>query len=136
MNALSFLDSILIRMNNSIPMFNIGELLTNLIKKAKNYGGGLIIVIGIIMIVVAGFKIGKGLMTQGKPNAQPINWFLCGGLLLVGCVFAFGGFTSLSNISKSVGETVDDLTGDDKNTFSGDKDNAGDGIDDENKQFY
>ena len=102
-----------------IPMFDLGELLANLIGKSKNYGGGLIIVIGIIMIVVAAFKIGKGLMTQGKPNAQPINWFLCAGLLVVGCMFAFGGFKSMSNLSKSLGTTVDDLTGGGK-TFGGD----------------
>ena len=117
-------DLLLLRLNSAVPMFNLNDLLTNLIKKAKSYGGGLIIVIGIIMIVVAGFKIGKGLMTQGKPNAQPINWFLCAGLILVGGTFAFGGFTSLSNLSKTVGQTVDDLSGDSNNMFSTDHSNG------------
>ena len=118
--------------------FSLGTLLYNLIGKSKNYGGGLIIVIGIIMIVVAAFKIGKGLMTQGKPNAQPINWFLCAGLLVVGCMFAFGGFTSMSNLSKSLGTTVDDLTGsgNDKTFSGGDKMKDGKGEDDDSKKFY
>ena len=93
------------------PLFNLGTLLSNLVQKAKQYGSGFIIFLGVIMIAVAAFKIGKGLMTQGKPNAQPINWFLCGGLLLVGGAMAFGGFTAMGKFASTLGETADDLTG-------------------------
>lgn len=96
-----------------MPLFDIGELLGNLVTKAKSYGSGFIILLGIIMIAVAAFKIGKGLMTQGKPNAQPINWFLCLGLLVVGGTMAFGGFSALGNIAASLDSTVDDLAGED-----------------------
>lgn len=95
-----------------VTMFDLGKLLESLVSKARTYGSGFIIFLGILMIAVAGFKIGKGLMTQGKPNAQPINWFLCAGLLLVGGTMAFGGFSAMGNIAKSVDTTIDDLTGD------------------------
>ena len=95
-----------------MPMFDLGVLLESLVAKARTYGSGFIIFLGVIMIAVAAFKVGKGLMTQGKPNAQPINWFLCAGLLVVGGAMAFGGFSALGNISQSLGQTVDDLTND------------------------
>lgn len=100
-----------------IPLFNLGTLLENLVNKGRVYGSGFIIFIGIIMITVAAFKVGKGLMTQGKPNAQPINWFLCAGLVIIGSTMAFGGFNAIGKISKSLGSTADDLTGS-NNTFS------------------
>ena len=105
----------IITYTNLLPMFNLGTLLKNLVDKARQYGSGFIIFLGILMIAVAAFKIGKGLMTQGKPNAQPINWFLCGGLILIGGTMAFGGFNAMGNISKSVGETMDDLSSNNEN---------------------
>jgi len=84
-------DSLFLKAQMLVPAFDLGTLIASLVTKAKSYGSGFIIFLGIVMIVVASFKIGKGLMTQGKPNAQPINWFLCGGLILVGGAMAFGG---------------------------------------------
>ena len=110
-----------------MPLFNIGTLLESLISKAKAYGSGFIILLGIIMIAVAAFKIGKGLMTQGKPNAQPINWFLCLGLLVVGGTMTFGGFNALGGIATSLGETVDDLSNDNLFTTDGSKTDGDDG---------
>jgi hypothetical protein len=104
--------SLLVRCDSLVPAFDLGSLLGNLVAKAKSYGSGFIIFLGIIMIAVAAFKIGKGLMTQGKPNAQPINWFLCAGLLIVGGTMAFGGFSAMSSIAKSFDSTIDDLTND------------------------
>lgn len=106
------LTTLLVRSDSLMPLFDLGTLLENLVTKAKTYGSGFIIFLGILMIAVAAFKIGKGLMTQGKPNAQPINWFLCAGLLIVGGTMAFGGFSSLGNISKALDSTIDDLTND------------------------
>lgn len=109
---MDMLTVLLVRSNSLVPLFDLGELLENLVKKARTYGSGFIIFLGILMIAVAAFKIGKGLMTQGKPNAQPINWFLCAGLLVVGGTMAFGGFSSMAKISKALDSTVDDLTND------------------------
>jgi hypothetical protein len=106
------LTSLLVRCDSLVPLFDLGSLLQNLVTKAKSYGSGFIIFLGIIMIAVAAFKIGKGLMTQGKPNAQPINWFLCAGLLIVGGTMAFGGFSAMGKIATSVDSTIDDLTAD------------------------
>lgn len=111
------LTSFMVQSDSLVPMFDLGTLLQNLVEKARVYGSGFIIFLGILMIAVAAFKIGKGLMTQGKPNAQPINWFLCGGLIIVGGTMAFGGFSSMSSISKALDSTVDDLTND--TMFSG-----------------
>lgn len=106
------LTTLLVRSDSLMPLFDLGSLLQNLVTKAKQYGSGFIIFLGILMVAVAAFKIGKGLMTQGKPNAQPINWFLCGGLLIVGGTMAFGGFNALGGIARSLDSTVDDLTND------------------------
>lgn len=106
---MSICDSIMLTL---MPLeFNLGTLLETLVDKARKYGSGFIIFLGVIMIAVAAFKIGKGLMTQGKPNAQPINWFLCGGLLLVGGTMAFGGFSAMGKFAQTVDATADDLTG-------------------------
>lgn len=106
------LTTLLVRSDSLMPLFDLGELLQNLVTKAKQYGSGFIIFLGILMIAVAAFKIGKGLMTQGKPNAQPINWFLCAGLLIVGGTMAFGGFSALGSIAGALDSTIDDLTND------------------------
>ena len=108
---MDFITTLLMQSDSLVPAFNLGTLLENLVKQARTYGSGFIIFLGILMIAVAAWKIGKGLMTQGKPNAQPINWFLCGGLLIVGGTMAFGGFNAMGNIAKSFDETVDDLAG-------------------------
>lgn len=105
------LTTLLVRSDSLMPLFDLGSLLQNLVIKAKQYGAGFIIFIGILMIAVAAFKIGKGLMTQGKPNAQPINWFLCAGLLVVGGTMAFGGFNAMGKIANSLDSTIDDLAG-------------------------
>ena len=110
--TMDVLTTLLVRSDSLMPLFDLGTLLQNLVDKARAYGSGFIIFLGILMIAVAAFKIGKGLMTQGKPNAQPINWFLCAGLLIVGGTMAFGGFSALGNISKALDSTIDDLTND------------------------
>ena len=99
--------------------FDLTGTLETLILKSRTYSSGFLIFLGIIMIAYAGYKIGKGLMTQGKPQAQPINWFLCLGILLAGGTMAFGGITSIGKIAYSIDATVDDLTGDAQKAFSG-----------------
>lgn len=91
--------------------FDLFTFLQNTIGGTQRLGGGILVLLGVIMIGVGGFRIGKGLLTQGKPQAQPINWFLCLGLLVVGGMLSFSGFKGVLNATKTIGGTVDSLSG-------------------------
>ena len=88
-----------------------GWSITNLFQNAgtsmKTIGGALLVLLGIIMIVVAGVKIAKGLMSNGQ--GQPPNWIMIAALLVVGGMFAVGGFNLISDIAAGGEQTIKDL---------------------------
>ena len=87
--------------------WSINNFLTNLNKNLNLWGGLLIVVIGLIMVIVAVVKIAKGLMSGH--NGQT-NWVLNIVLFFLGGALAFGGGWSLvKGISQGGSDTLNDL---------------------------
>lgn len=86
--------------------WSLGNFLQNAAGTAKEWGGYFIVLIGIIMIIVAAWQIGSGLMSHGKKQT---NWAVSIILLILGGAFAVGGFNFLSNIASGGAQTINEL---------------------------
>lgn len=87
--------------------WSVNNFLTNLNKNLNLWGGLLIVVIGIIMVIVAVVKIAKGLMSSGRSQT---NWVLNIVLFFLGGALAFGGGWSLvQGVSQGGSDTLNDL---------------------------
>lgn len=86
--------------------FSIGELLKNSTATLKGWGGGLIMLLGVVMIIAATWQIAKGLMDQGRGQT---NWFIVILLFLVGGAFLAGGWGFADKISKGGKKTIEEL---------------------------
>lgn len=86
--------------------WSLDTFLQNAAGTAKTWGGYFIVLIGIIMIIVAAWQIGSGLMSHGKKQT---NWAVAIILLVLGGAFAVGGFNFLSNIASGGAATINKL---------------------------
>lgn len=86
--------------------FSIGKFLESSTETLKKWGGYLIVLIGVVMIVASVVQIAKGLMSKG---GQPTNWAVVVLLLLLGGAFFAGGFEFVSRIAKGGQKTIEDL---------------------------
>lgn len=86
--------------------WNLMQLLTNSKTYAVAIGGGIITLIGVILMIVAGVQIATGLMSHGKKQT---NWVIVIVMLIVGGVFTWGGFTQLAKIASGAQKTIEDL---------------------------
>lgn len=92
------------------PLFavdwSIGTFLTNATSTLKGWGGLFIVLLGVVMIVVAGVLIAKGLMSHGKTQT---NWLIVILLFLIGGAFMVGGFSFLSDIAGGAKKSIEDI---------------------------
>lgn len=87
--------------------WSIEKFLNNLNKNLTLWGGLLVTVIGLVMVIVAVVKIAKGLMSSGRSQT---NWVLNIVLFFLGGALAFGGgWTLVADISKGGSDTLNDL---------------------------
>lgn len=87
--------------------WSINNFLANLNKNLSQWGGMLIVVVGLVMVIVAVVKIAKGLMGGGRAQT---NWVLNIVLFFIGGALAFGGGWSLvQGISQGGSDTLNDL---------------------------
>lgn len=92
---------------NTMSGWSINNFLTNLNKNLNLWGGLLIVVVGLVMVIVAVIKIAKGLMSSGRGQT---NWVLNIVLFFIGGALAFGGGWSLvQGISQGGSDTLNDL---------------------------
>jgi hypothetical protein len=92
---------------NTMSGWSINNFLTNLNKNLNLWGGLLIVVVGLIMVIVAVVKIAKGLMSSGRGQT---NWVLNIVLFFIGGALAFGGGWGLvQGISQGGSDTLNDL---------------------------
>lgn len=92
---------------NTMSGWSINNFLTNLNKNLNLWGGLLIVVVGLVMVIVAVVKIAKGLMSSGRGQT---NWVLNIVLFFIGGALAFGGGWSLvRGISQGGSDTLNDL---------------------------
>ena len=87
--------------------WSLQNLLQNGQTMVKSLGSALLALLGIIMVVVAGVKIAKGLM--GGQNSPPPNWIMIIVLLIVGGAFAATGIGLISNIASGGASQVKQL---------------------------
>jgi RsiW-degrading membrane proteinase PrsW (M82 family) len=88
--------------------WDLGSFLQNATNTIKTWGGYLVTLIGVVMIIVSVYQIAKGLIGHGK-QGQPTNWFVVIGLLIVGGALSIGGFVWISNIAQGGKKTIEDL---------------------------
>lgn len=87
--------------------WSINNFLNNLNENLSKWGGMLVVVVGLVMVIVAVIKIAKGLMGGGRAQT---NWVLNIVLFFLGGALAFGGGWSLvQGISKGGSDTLNDL---------------------------
>lgn len=86
--------------------WDIGNFLQNAQDAVKKWGGYVVVLFGLIMILVAAIQIGKGLMSHGKAQT---NWMIVIVLLIVGGAFSVGGWNLVSGIAEGGKKTIEDL---------------------------
>lgn len=92
--------------NVGVPMFSFTDFFKNAQLSLSTIGGAFISFMGLVMVVVAGWQIAKGLIGHGKTQT---NWFITIGLLLAGGLFLAGGLTWLTGVSNNIGEAAKGL---------------------------
>ena len=92
---------------NTVPMaWDLGSFLQNATETLKQWGGYLIILIGVVMVIASVYQIAKGLISHGKTQT---NWAIAIILLILGGAFMVGGFSFVSNIASGGKKTIEDL---------------------------
>ncbi len=93
--------------------FDIEKFLSNSTSKLKLWGGLLLILIGVIMMIVAVVKVASGLISHGK---KQVSWVVCIIMFILGgalCSFAAGdaAWSWVQGIAEGGKQTIDDLGG-------------------------
>ena len=97
----------LLQLMDSGSGWSVQNFLTNTNSTLRAWGGIIVSIIGVVMVIVAIFNIGKGLMGGGRGQ---VNWVLNIILFLVGGALAFGGGWSLvQDVSKGGSDTLNQL---------------------------
>lgn len=86
--------------------WDLGNFLKNATSTLKGWGGLLIMLIGVVMVIVSVYKIASGLISHGKKQT---NWAVAIILLILGGAFIAGGWDFVSGIAKSGEKTINDL---------------------------
>ena len=88
--------------------WDLTSFLSNAENQLKAWGGGIILIIGVAMIIAAVWQIASGLMSHGKKQT---NWAIALLLLIVGGAFAVGGWGFVFNIAQGGKKTIEELGG-------------------------
>lgn len=90
--------------------WDLTTFLGNASDQLKVWGGLLMVLLGVVMVIVAVWQIAKGLISHGKTQT---NWFVAIALLLLGGALASLGGTGawqwISGIAAGGKQTIDDL---------------------------
>ena len=91
----------------STPMaWDLGSFLQNATSTLKTWGGYLIILIGVVMVVWSVVMMARGLISHGKIQ---VSWPVAIILLILGGAFMVGGFSFVANIASGGKQTIEDL---------------------------
>lgn len=86
--------------------WDLGTFLQNAANTLKQWGGYLIVLIGVVMIIVGIYQIAKGFISHGKTQT---NWFVAIALLILGGALMVGGWSWVAGIASGGKQTIDDL---------------------------
>lgn len=99
--------------NMGLPAtFDVEMFLKNATGKIKEWGGLALILIGVILMVVAVFKVASGLISHGK---KQVSWpvciimFILGGALASFGLDGVGAWSWLQGIANGGKNTIEDL---------------------------
>lgn len=85
----------------------VTAIMGNLSGQLKVWLGLIAALVGVVMVIAAIIKIGKGLMSKGQGQ---VNWVQNILLLIVGLMLGFGGLVTSTGFFDKLGEaTVDEL---------------------------
>jgi uncharacterized membrane protein len=91
----------------SMPMtWDLGSFLQHSTETLKQWGGYLIILIGVVMVIASVYQIAKGLISHGKTQ---VSWPVAIILLILGGAFMVGGFSFVADIASGGKQTIEDL---------------------------
>ena len=87
--------------------WSVTNFLNNVNSQLRSWGGVIVAIIGVIMVIVAIWNIGKGLMGGGRGQ---VNWVMNIILFLVGGALAFtGGWGLVESIADGGASTLNEL---------------------------
>ena len=92
-----------------VAAWDLKSFLENAAQYAKDAGGALLILMGVVGVVWGGVKLVRKLM--GGQQAQQESWLMIGALIVVGGALATGGWTLMENVSSGGQTTIEDLGG-------------------------
>lgn len=96
----------------NVPVFaangwTLENFLKNAFQKLKGWGGILVTIIGIVMLVAGIYQVAKGLISHGKTQ---VSWPIAIILILLGAALAFAGVWGLmSDIGTGAKGTIEAL---------------------------
>lgn len=87
--------------------WSVTAFLNGLNNSLRLWGTFIVAIIGVVMVIVAVFNIGKGLMSGGRSQT---NWVMNIILFFLGGALAFGtGWSLVADIAKGGEQTLTDL---------------------------
>ncbi len=101
------MDTMMMSMMGVACSWDLGSFLQNSKTTLQTWGGYLIMLIGVVMVIASVYMIAKGLITHGK--GQPVSWPVAIILLILGGAFLTGGWSFVNNIASGGQKTIEDL---------------------------
>jgi uncharacterized membrane protein YidH (DUF202 family) len=86
--------------------WDLGSFLQNATATLKQWGGYLIMLMGVVAVVIGVVKAVTGLMSHGKKDT---NWLVVAVLIIVGGALLVGGWGFVATISGGGQKTILDL---------------------------
>ena len=87
---------------------DINTFLTNLKSSLELWGNGVIMIIGIVMIIIGGWKIASGLISHGK---KQVSWVVAIALIMIGGLMLGAGFGGLKTFADIGNQTLTNMAG-------------------------
>lgn len=89
--------------------WDLGSFLMNAASQVKVWGGGLIILVGLVLVVIAVVLGGKAVAAKANGNGQPAPWVWVLLLLILGGAMVAGGFAFFLDIAQGGKTTIEQL---------------------------
>lgn len=89
--------------------FTIDNLITGGQNKAQTWGGGILILMGIVGLVWAGVQLIRKLMADPQKQQQMLGYPAILALVLVGGGLSVGGYQLMSTVGSGGQQTIEDL---------------------------
>lgn len=87
--------------------WSLDKFVENSKGKLAQWGGAIIVLLGMIMMIVGAVKIGKGLMSHGQ--GQQTNWVINILLVVAGGLFTVFGFNLFRNFGQMAAQDLNEL---------------------------